>query len=231
MQTRSAHSVDVRPWGSLNWPNRISVIRLLLVAPFIVLVSYRGQWGEWARYVALGIFVVMGVSDYLDGLLARRMDAKTRLGALLDPLADKVQIICSVVLLSLPATGIPGVLLPGWVVVLVVGKDLWLIVGFVVTVLVTDRFRVQPTLAGKVATFGQLVMVGLVLIGPDLNRLAGQLGNRVVLASSWGVGLLCVLAAISYTRLGLEFIAEGQKPLEGSSRSVGDQNASNHGHD
>ena len=92
-----------RPWGSLNWPNRISILRLLLVAPFVELLLNINDpsWRSWARYAALAIFVVMAVSDFLDGMLARKLNIRTRLGALLDPLADKVLIICSVVLLSM----------------------------------------------------------------------------------------------------------------------------------
>jgi len=203
-----------RPWASLNWPNRLSILRLLLVPPFVVLLIYRPQWGQGARYAAMAIFLVMAVSDFLDGLLARRLNARTRLGALLDPLADKALIICAVVLLSRPETAMPGMPLPGWAVVLVIGKDLWVVIGFVVTVLVTDRFRIQPTLAGKAATAGQLLMVALFLVGPDLDRLHPQLGAHLALAGAWGVGGLCILAAAAYTRLGLRFVAEGQKPLD-----------------
>ena len=113
----------VRPWGTLNWPNRVSMIRLLLLAPFIVLViNQNDPHLGWARHAAVAVFALMAVSDFLDGVLARRLDARTRLGAILDPLADKALIICSVVLLSLPASAVWGYDLPNWVVVAVVGK-------------------------------------------------------------------------------------------------------------
>ncbi len=208
-----------KPWRALNWPNRISLMRLLLVAPFIVLVLNQNhpEW-EWARRAALGIFVVMALSDFLDGMLARRMNLKTRLGAILDPLADKVLIICSAVLLSLPDSAVydrgAEFPLPNWVVVAIVGKDLYVIAGFIVIYLVTDRFRVRPTIAGKACTFGQLVMVVAVLAAPDLNRLAGGAGTWVAIGCFWIVAALVVLAVVSYTRLGLSFVAEGQKPLD-----------------
>ncbi|HOF18963.1 MAG TPA: CDP-alcohol phosphatidyltransferase family protein [Phycisphaerae bacterium] len=205
----------VRPWGTLNWPNRVSMIRLLLLAPFIVLViNQNDPHLGWARHAAVAVFALMAVSDFLDGVLARRLNARTRLGAILDPLADKALIICSVVLLSLPASAVRGHELPNWVVVAVVGKDLYVMIGFVVVYLVTDRFRVQPTLAGKTATFGQLVMVLAVLLAPDMDALLDGLGRWTALVSGWAVVALSTVAAGSYTRLGLRFIAEGQKPLD-----------------
>lgn len=205
-----------KPWGSLNWPNRISLLRLLLVAPFVILLLNL-QDISWARYVALGIFVVMAVSDFVDGQLARRFNLKTRLGALLDPLADKVLIVCSVVLLSMksssPRAGEVDFTLPNWVVVAVVGKDLWVVFGAIVVYFVTDRLRIQPTVPGKLATLVQLATVIAVLLAPDIDRLTGC-GRGVVLVMSLLVVASAAAAVVSYTRLGLSFIAKEQKPLE-----------------
>ena len=213
MTCEQINSRDVRPWRSLNWPNRISILRLLLVAPFVMLLVYQREW-PWCRYAAFAIFVVMGISDAVDGFLARRLKARTRLGALLDPLADKALIICAVITLSLPQWAVPGHRLPNWLVVAVVAKDLWVIFGFIVVYLVTDRIRIRPTTAGKACTFGQLWLVGLTLLAPDLDRAAGPLGMWAVAVVSWIVVGLCCLAMISYTRLGLKFVAVEQKPLD-----------------
>ena len=201
-----------RPWKHLNWPNRISLLRLLLVGPFTLLLLNQHELA-WARHAALGVFVVMGVSDFLDGLLARRMRLQTRLGAILDPLADKVLIVCAVVLLSSHGVGGRDPL-PDWVVVAVVGKDLWVVIGTVVVYLVTDRLRVQPNRAGKLCTFGQLIMVGWALLAPDMDGLVDGLGRWGLRAASWAVAALSVLAIISYTRLGLAFTQAEGKPLE-----------------
>ena len=205
-------------WHALSWPNRISILRLILIAPFVVLLLNQRQW-PFARHAALGIFAVMAVSDFLDGLLARRLNAKTRLGAILDPLADKALIIWSVVLLAREASAVPGARLANWVVVAIVGKDLWVIAGFVVIYLVTDRFRIQPTLAGKAATFGQCVMMVCVLLAPDINALAPawRVGSWLALGTSWAVAGLSVLAVMAYTRLGLRFVTAEQKPLNNHS--------------
>lgn len=205
----------VKPWKHLNWPNRISIIRLLMVAPFVILLVNQHDW-PYARYAAMAIFAGMAMSDFLDGILARRLNARTRLGAILDPLADKVLIICSAVLLALPETSPDGLRLPSWTVVFIVGKDLWVILGFLVVYLVTDRFIIHPAKAGKACTVGQVVMVMCFLAGPDLNRLADNLGSRIALGASWVVAGLCAIAVISYTRMGLAYILKEQKPLEDS---------------
>lgn len=201
---------------AMNWPNRISLARLLLVGPFVVLLLNQQPW-PWARHAALGIFVVMAVSDFVDGLLARRMGAMTRLGAILDPLADKVLVIFSVVLLSMDTVGAAGYHLPNWVTVAVVGKDLWVIAGTIVVYLVTDRLRVQPTPAGKASTLGQLLLVGYTLAAADIARFSPDAADWGVMAGSWAVAALSVIAIITYTRLGLAFVSKEGKWLESSS--------------
>lgn len=193
-------------------------MRLLLVAPFIILLLNQKQF-YWARHAAVAIFIVMAVSDIIDGVLARKLNAKTRLGAILDPLADKVLITCAAVVLSIPRFQVKDTPLPNWVVVAVVAKDLWVIIGFIVIYLVTDRMRVEPTASGKFCTFGQIMMVGFTLIGPDLNMLVANMGTYIALGTSWVVAGLCVLAGISYTRLGLSFVAKEQKPLDGGEKN------------
>jgi len=187
---------------------------VLLVAPFVMLIINQQSHAPYARYAALAIFVVTALSDLLDGVLARRLNQKTRLGAILDPLADKVLLICATVLLALPATCVPGSQLPNWVVVAVVAKDLWVTIGFVVIYLVTDRLRTRPTVTGKACMVAQVLMVGFTLIAPELNSVMTGLGWWTMMASSFVVLGLCALGVMSYTRLGLRFIALEQKPLE-----------------
>jgi len=198
------------PWNTLNWPNRITLLRLLLVAPFVVLMM-RQQQRPLYRYVALGIFVAMALSDMADGVLARRLGRSTRLGAILDPLADKTLIICAAVLLALPGSSVRGAALPAWVAVLIVGKDLWVLVGFLVVFLLTGKVRVLPTRAGKACTVGQLAMVSAILLSPDLNRLGREAGTHLARALWWAVAGLCLLSVVSYTRLGLSFVAEADQ--------------------
>ncbi len=200
-------------WRALNWPNRISLFRVLGVGPFVVLLLNQQGWPP-ARYWAMGVFVVMGLSDALDGYLARRTGQTTQLGAILDPLADKLLITCAAILLTSQRASVPGAVLPNWVVVLIVGKDIWVVAGFLIVFLVTGNVRIQPTRAGKTCTMGQIVMVAGVLAAPDLNRLGGQIGYYLAVGLGWAVMALCLLSIASYTRLGLTFVMENGKPNE-----------------
>lgn len=199
-------------WRALNWPNRISLLRVLGVAPFVVLLLNQDAWAP-ARHAALGVFVTIALSDALDGYLARRLDQSTRLGKILDPLADKLLITCSVFLLASGAAAVPGLRLPVWVVVAVVGKDLWVVLGFLVLFLITGEIRVHPTRVGKLCTLAQLVMVGGVLLAPDLNDVTDGGGTILAGSLTWTVVGLCILSVMSYTRLGVVFLAEaGEAP-------------------
>ncbi|HET6429653.1 MAG TPA: CDP-alcohol phosphatidyltransferase family protein [Phycisphaerae bacterium] len=205
----------MQPWKVLNWPNRITLLRLLLVAPFVTLVQRQHAHPAY-RYVAVGIFVLLAISDYLDGYLARRLDCKTRLGAILDPLADKLLIICAAILLSMPGScvvdGSEPIQLPNWVVVAIVGKELWVIAGFLVLFLVTGKVRVRPSRTGKSSTTAQLVMVSALLLAPDFNRLGFSFGTHFAQVLWWAVFVLSLGAIVSYTRMGLSFLAEEEVP-------------------
>lgn len=200
----------VWPWARLSWPNRITLVRLLLVAPFVVLMLHQQQNPAY-RYLALGIFLAMAASDAIDGIAARRTGRVSRLGAILDPLADKTLIICAAVLLSLPNSAVAGARLPRWVAVMIIGKDLWVLVGFVVVFLLTGSVRIKPTPSGKLCTLAQLAMVSAILISPDLNRLGLHAGFHLARALWLASAALCLVAVISYTLLGLSFLAESDR--------------------
>jgi cardiolipin synthase (CMP-forming) len=136
----------------LNLPNLISLGRLLLVPLAISLILDGSYWA------AFWVFVVAGISDALDGFIAKRFDRRTRLGALLDPLADKVLLVSVYVTL-----GIAGQLW-AWLVVLVVFRDLMIIGGFLlIQALATVAKPSQPLFISKVNTGVQVVAVGYIL--------------------------------------------------------------------
>lgn len=198
----------------MNWPNRISIARLVLVAPYLVLLINRGDW-PWAREAAGVLFPLLAVSDCVDGILARKLNERTRLGAILDPLADKVLVLVSVVVLAMPGFAVPGARLPNWVVVAVVGKDLWIVIGFLVVYLATDRFLVGASGLGKAATVAQAVMITATLWAPELNALGARAGTWASRATGWAVVAICVGAVVAYARRGLAFVLAEQKPLQG----------------
>ena len=100
----------------VNLPNILTVARIMMVPVFVVLMALNGVW-EYMKYIALGVFVIASVTDWLDGVIARKKGVVTRFGKLMDPLADKILVAAGFIML----TGM-GVI-PAWVTVIVVARD------------------------------------------------------------------------------------------------------------
>ena len=133
-------------------PNVISIFRILLVVPIVVLML--GQ--QYAQ--ALILFAVAGFSDSLDGFLAKRFNWQTWIGGLLDPLADKLLLVSSFI-----ALGWVG-LLPWWLVGLVFLRDLVIVTGAVIYHFRVGKVGGEPTLISKVNTFMQIAVVLVVVL-------------------------------------------------------------------
>jgi len=138
-------------------PTQITLVRLLLV-PFVAMSILYHRYG-----LALLIFTISGVSDLLDGLLARTLKQKSRLGALLDPMADKLLLSTSFLLLTLPASKL-HVAIPLWLAVVVFGRDIMIVVGAVAIALTTGFTKFDPTIYGKASTLVQILCVLSVLV-------------------------------------------------------------------
>jgi CDP-diacylglycerol--glycerol-3-phosphate 3-phosphatidyltransferase len=193
----------------LGWPNRITIGRMLLIGPFVVCLLNQDEPGrEWLRWVAIGMFALMAISDFLDGYLARRLDDLSDLGKFLDPLADKLLITTAVVILCTTGVRLPdaddGVMrLPNWVAVATIGKDLIVCVGFCVILLVTGKPHIETRLLGKLCTAVQLVLVLAMLVAADMPT--GFLRWPEIL---WVVAtVLAAAAALDYLRQGTRHLA------------------------
>jgi len=128
-------------------PNQLTFLRMAFLPLFLSLVIYD-------HYIlALAVLLLAGISDGLDGLLARKLNQKTVLGAYLDPIADKMLLSSSFLVLSLK-----GKIL-WWVTILVLTRDLTLLVGAAVIILVVGYRRFPPTIYGKLTTFVQIMLV------------------------------------------------------------------------
>ena len=137
----------------MNLPNLLSLLRIFMVAPFLIAVIYQGY------ALALVIFVTAGITDALDGYLARRLDQKSVLGTFLDPLGDKL--LGTVAFIALSVQG----LLPAWLAVIVVAKDLYVALGAGILHYSGNLTVALPSFWGKLATLLQIVTVALVLLG------------------------------------------------------------------
>ncbi len=132
--------------ATLTVANQLTLGRLLLVPALVILVLY--GYNGWA----LVTFVVAGLTDALDGLIARRSGQRTRLGALLDPMADKLLLASTFVVLTLPGLGLANQI-PLWLTVLVISRDVIIVVTVAVVNLAVGTITFYPSAFGKVATF------------------------------------------------------------------------------
>lgn len=163
--------------------------------------------GDIMRYLALVVFLFMCISDALDGYMARIKKQVTQLGAFLDPMADKLLITCACILLASPRTAVNGHMLPKTVVVLIIGKDLLLLLGFLIIYFITSNTKVVPVFVGKVSTVLQLSMVTSVLIAPDICPFfAGWIYFMRFLW--WSAASTAVLVTLVYIRNGIRYIEE-----------------------
>lgn len=130
---------------NLTAANQLTLLRMLLVPPFVILLLYGHQ--GWA----LVTFFAAGVTDLFDGLIARRTGQKTTLGAWLDPMADKLLLVSMFVMLTLPGIGSAN-RLPLWFTVLVLSRDITIVLTVAVVNLAIGRRTFRPSIFGKIAT-------------------------------------------------------------------------------
>ena len=165
-----------------NVANLLTLARLLSVGPIVWLVH------SGAHHAAALVFVAAALTDAADGYVAKRYNQITPLGAVLDPLADKL--LMDSLFLTLAFAGH----LPAWLAFLVIGRDLLMVFGTLALRLLAGRFRVEPLLVGKLSTFFQIILGGAVLVG--LSVLPGLLAwLQPLLLLTAG---LVVASALSY---------------------------------
>src|SRR5918996_2159093 len=142
-------------------PNLLTVFRMVLIPVFVSLLFYK-------RFVlALAVFVVAGVTDGLDGLLARRFNQKSQLGTILDPIADKLMLVTAFVVLSMRSVfpqPVPSHLpIPFWVTVAVISRDVFIIVGAAAINVVTGFRGFRPSWLGKLNTTVQIIVIATII--------------------------------------------------------------------
>ncbi|MHC4510453.1 MAG: CDP-alcohol phosphatidyltransferase family protein [Planctomycetota bacterium] len=202
----------------LNWATRITIFRVLLIVPFVsfMLKTNDPGLGDTARsamrYVSILLFLLMAISDVVDGYLARRRNQITKLGAFLDPVADKLLVTSACLLLASQQGHVEQFLLPPTVVVFIIGKDLFLLIGFVIVYLITSKTHIAPVFTGKLATALQLSMVAGILIAPEVSGvLPGWIWFLRVLW--WSAAGTALLATLIYIRDGSRYIEAYEQNL------------------
>jgi len=143
----------------MNFANKISILRILLIPLFIACLFYYDNSRAYLRYLVLLIFVIAMTSDFADGLIARIKHQRSKVGAILDPLADKLFLVSSFIGLyaikSLPLK----VKLPFWVVLVVVSRDFIILLGIGVLFLIKIEVYINPSRWGKLTTLFQMLTI------------------------------------------------------------------------
>ena len=171
----------------LTIPNLITLFRIILTPLFIIFLIQ----GNYRK--ALVVFVLAGVSDLADGLIARTWHQKSRLGSYLDPLADKLLMAASFVTLSVYHQ------IPSWLTVLVLSRDVVLAVGVVIFRLADIPLVIRPSLAGKWTTTFQLTTVGFVLMSK-----IWAFPPLVLPVFFWVTGVLTTISGLQYFYRGIK---------------------------
>lgn len=186
--------------SNMTTANKVTVVRILLIPFFVVEVLYYMKTGnEVHRWFALTAFLVAAVCDGVDGFIARHFNQRSELGAVLDPLADKLLLVSGVVLLSLDNPHLGS--MPLWLTVTIIGRDLLLLIGLVITQMMIGKVNVHPRVLGKVATVLQMVCIVWILLKWD--RTLGGPWFAI-----WTLG-----AAVCTGVSGLFYIRDGMKQL------------------
>src|SRR5437016_4644148 len=143
----------------LTFANKVTVGRILLVPFFIATVMYISPKHPQLRWVALGLFMTAVISDIIDGYIARTRHQKTRAGAILDPLADKILLISAFICLYIKRTQFPDIHFPLWFVVAIISRDVILLMGAMIIQLTTGKLEVSANRSGKATAFLQIVCI------------------------------------------------------------------------
>jgi|SRR5579871_529037 len=172
-------------------PNLLTLARLIL-APFVfvAIVSARHQ-------TALVLFLVVAATDSLDGFLARRLRQETNIGAYLDPIADKL--LLSGVYVSLAMARV----IPVWVVVLILGRDLFLLLSSGIVLLVTAHREFRPSVWGKASTFVQIACATVFLL---YDAVPGSVLLALARFLIWAVAAFTIWSGLHYGWRGFRWL-------------------------
>jgi cardiolipin synthase (CMP-forming) len=183
-------------WHLLNLPNVLTLTRLFLVPVFLALLS--GHRFHYALYV----FCAAGLTDALDGTIARWFDSRTEIGALLDPFADKLLLLSAFVGLTFENA------IPGWLLGVVITRDIVIVFGYLLLLVYTnERVPVHPSYFGKAATCLQLASVVAALAG--VAQSSAQLWHLLL----YGTVAITAISGMHYAYQGLVWLSSSEPEM------------------
>ena len=176
-------------------PNVISLLRILLIPIFIVMMLQR------KTLEAFAVFLLAGLTDLLDGFTARLWHLKTRIGALLDPAADKLLMTASFIVLTIPSINSPHII-PLWLTIVVISRDLVIVSSAFVLYKLRGQKTFRPSLLGKASTVCQIMVVLLVLFFNSFQISSPYLSLLCLLTLA-----LTLLSGFHYFYIGIRLIS------------------------
>ncbi len=174
--------------GNLTAANQLTLLRMALIPAFVICLLY--GYSGWA----LVTVAAAGVTDLLDGLIARWTGQKTTLGAWLDPMADKLLLVTTFVMLTLPDLGLVN-RLPIWLTVLVISRDVAIVLTVAIINMAMGRRTFLPSFLGKVATATYIVTCVVTLTFNYLNQ-----RSVIVTVCIWASFAITLVSGIHYVR-------------------------------
>jgi cardiolipin synthase (CMP-forming) len=189
--------------AAMTFATQLTVLRILLIPVFVLFAVYYGESvkagapQEWLRWCAVGVFVLASITDAVDGQVARRYGQVSKVGAILDPIADKGLLLTAIITLSVSDWRYP---LPTWFPVLVIARDAVIVVGYVVMRLMQDHLEVKPSWTGKTAT--ALLMITLAWAMLQIPHL-----EYVV----WPAGVFTLISGLEYVWRGVVHLGHHER--------------------
>lgn len=163
----------------MNLANKISIARIILIPFFIAAIVYSRM------DIALILFTLAIISDGVDGMIARTRNQKTKLGTIIDPIADKMLLVSAFICLAMINTLPANLRLPPYVPIIVISRDAIIVLGSVIIHVVTGDVKVEPSIIGKVTTFFQMMTIVAILLKFDYSFVVWNL--TVILTMFSGV--------------------------------------------
>jgi cardiolipin synthase len=183
-------------WSTLTAANQLTLLRMLLIPAFVIFLMYGySGWG-------LVTLVAAGITDGLDGLIARRTGQKTTLGAWLDPMADKLLLVTTFIMLTIPGLGFAN-RLPLWLTVLVISRDIAIVMAVAIVNLAIGRRTFLPSMYGKAAT-AIYIVTGVVTL--TFNFLDRQ--SPFVTTCVYASLAITIVSGVDYVRQGAHIIKQ-----------------------
>ncbi len=180
---------------AMSIPNQLTITRIFLAPCMVGCLVYYHPERDWLRLLALGIFTFGMLTDALDGFIARMANQRTELGVLLDPIADKLLILTTLISCAV-IRGLPETMrLPAWFNLVVISRDAMLVFGTTLLFLIKGQWHIHPSWIGKCTTVAQMSVIPTLLLELPIKP-------QVIMVAA----VLTALSGIDYVRSGIRLL-------------------------